>query len=105
MEPVVKPNNNLFEHTLNEVKNDAPEALVNTLKIQMNKIKEKYPHNVQAVDHCMPVLENNPKLMDVLVICYILNGGVLLKHTLDDEASDEEEVTLDAFLAELECSA
>ncbi len=96
----IKPNDNLFEHTLKEVQNDAPEALVNTLKEQMNKIKDKYLHTSQAVDHCLPVLDSKPKLLDVLVVCYILNGGVLLKHTLEEEEDDEIPLD-DAFLAEL----
>ena len=90
---------NLFQHTLSEMHHAAPVALVDTLKTQMEKIKEKYPHNVTAVEHCMPILEKDPKLLDVLVICYILNGGVLLKHMLEDTTDFDLD---EAFLNDLD---
>lgn len=104
-ETVENDHDNLYNQTMQAVQMPAPEALVNTLKLQMNRIKEKVLHNNLAVDHCLPVLEQNPTLMDVLVVCYILNGGVLLRHMLEEEAEDDkdDELSLDeAFLAELD---
>jgi hypothetical protein len=90
--------NNIYEIAIEEVSKEAPEELINTLKTYMNKIKDGNPHNTQTVLHCLPILNDTPKLLDLLVICYILNGGLLLKHELDAQEDDLD----DNFLNELE---
>jgi hypothetical protein len=101
-----EPDDNLFKQTLLEVLQPAPEELVQTLMQQMHVMKQKCIGDTQAVDECLPVLEDDPRLMDVLVICYILNGGILLKHDMttrnNSKESDQHDVLLDeSFLLEL----
>jgi len=86
---------NLYLSTLAESEQEAPDDLVKTLKEQMLKMKSKFVHTAKAVDDCLPALENKPCLMQVLLVCYILNGGVLLKHVADDAEEDL------SFLSEL----
>lgn len=79
---------NLYDSTLAEVEQEAPAELVKTLKEQMLKIKQKFVHTAKAVDDCLPALENKPSVMKVLLVCYILNGGVLLKHVPEEVEED-----------------
>jgi enoyl reductase-like protein len=83
---------NIFEDTKRDITKEAPMELVNTLKNQMEKIKIKFVHTAQAVDQCLPVLNQRPSIHDILIICYILNGGLLLKHDTDtnDDTDDED---------------
>ncbi len=90
-------NGNIFRDTLQEITKEAPEELVDTLRSQMTKMRDKFIHTKHAVDQCLPILDKKPTVHDILVICYILNGGLLLKHDTESEDYDE-----DAFLKTLE---
>lgn len=98
VEASIPPKENMFQDTYQEIYKNAPVDLVNALKKQMTKIKESNPHDTKHVSDCLRVLDQNPQLLDVLVICYILNGGVLLKHV--GETEDELDLD-DKFLTEL----
>lgn len=90
---------NLFSHTLAEVQKPAPEELVATLVDQMNKMKVKFVHTAKAVGDCLPVLQEKPTVLDVLVVSYILNGSILLKHVVDVEEEEplgeDDDVSID----------
>lgn len=93
----VEKESNIFLHTQKEILKEAPLALVESLKVQMEKIKEKFPLTVKTVDEVLPVMEGNLTVLDVLVISYILNGGILLKHVVSDDVDLD-----DSFLKEFE---
>lgn len=75
--------NNIYYRTLKDLDNKASPELVLTLTQYMQTMKENAPpgsHTHAAVQDCTPVLQDAPSTLDVVLICYILNGGVLLKH-------------------------
>jgi len=87
--------NNLFHKTLMDVHKQASPELLDSLKAQINKIRTQYP--VSHVNQCMTALEKSPRILDVLVVCYMLNGGIFLKH------EEEEDIELDeSFLSSLD---
>ena len=78
---------NIYYRTLKELENKASPGLVNTLAQYMQDMRknaEPGSHIHTAVEDCTPVLSESPSTLDVVLICYILNGGIVLKSVAAD---------------------
>jgi hypothetical protein len=86
-----KDQSDILEDTLKDLQKDAPVELVSKLTETLKKTQLTHPHLASKVTACLPRLVDGPtKLIDVLAIVYIMNGGVLLKYTFDDHESENE---------------
>ena len=86
-----KDQSDILEDTLRDLQKDAPVELVSKLTETLTKTQLTHPHLASKVTACLPrLVDGHTKLIDVLAIVYIMNGGVLLKYTFDDHESDDE---------------
>lgn len=86
--------NDVFEHAMRQVHQQAPPELVAGFREKMEFIRVRYKHNENAVDSCARGLGKDPTLLQLLTAAFVLNGGVLFKHgpTLQEEESEELEL-------------
>jgi hypothetical protein len=85
----------VFEHAMRQVHQQAPPELVAGFKEKMDFIRVRYKHNENAVDSCARGLGDDPTLLQLLTAAFVLNGGVLFKHgpTAQEEESEELDLT------------
>ena len=98
-----------FTNAMDDVFKSAPAELIKSMEDRFSFIKTRYTHSEKSVLSCESAFRSKekPTLLDVLVAAYVLNGGILLKHSFGQsirELEDEAE-EMDGFLKEMECMA
>jgi hypothetical protein len=94
----------LFFSTLEQLHGQAPVELLNTLRAQLNVIKQTNPNSAQTAEACLHGLKSDRStLLHVLTAAYLINGGVMLKHQVTaDELTETGSRELDYGFADLE---
>jgi hypothetical protein len=98
-------NCDLFITTLHELHSKAPLELLGSLREHLNHIKQSNPNSAQTAEACLAGLASDDStLLHVLTAAYLINGGVMLKHTLGEEGekslTDLEEELLSLGISE-----
>ena len=87
---------NIIDITYEELHKKADESLVQTFTEKLLLLKENNQDTCKIVDDVLPFLQGEPKMIDILVIGYLVNNGILLR-------ADEKEEEIDpSFLQEME---
>jgi hypothetical protein len=95
------PTDDLFQSTLNELHQEAPTELLNSLRERLEGIRKTIPNSAKTAEACLLGLASDSStLLHVLTAAYLINGGVMLKHQAQDESEGEE--YLDFNFRELE---
>ena len=91
--------NDLFQTTFIELHQEAPAELLKSLRERLEHIRATNPQSAQTAEACLAGLASDScTLLHVLTAAYLINGGVMLKHTLPEE----QELTLTELEAELQ---
>jgi hypothetical protein len=81
-----KKHSDLFITTLHELHSKSPLELLESLREHLQHIRESNPNSAQTAEACLAGLASDDStLLHVLTAAYLINGGVMLKHTLGDE--------------------
>ena len=89
----------LFISALHELHDEAPIELLRSLRESLEHIRAHNPQSAQTAEACLAGLASDSStLLHVLTAAYLINGGVMLKHTLPEE----QELTLTELEAELQ---
>ena len=96
-----------FTTAMDDVYKAAPEELIRSMQERFSFIKTRYPHSEKSVLSCQKAFHNKetpPTLLEVLVAAYVLNGGILLKHSFGQSIRELEEDSeeMEGFLREME---
>ena len=76
----------LFITTLHELHSKAPLELLGSLREHLHHIRQSNPNSAQTAEACLAGLASDDStLLHVLTAAYLINGGVMLKHTLGEE--------------------
>jgi len=95
----------VFKDAMKEIFRDAPPELVTGFKEKMRFIQSQYKHNTTTVQSCLEGMDDPPKLVELLVAAYVVNGGLLFKHgEMAAEEDDEAYTRLMQEMEELQCS-
>ena len=82
------PGENTFDHVLQEINKPAPPQLVQGVLERLKAIRRRYysdgEKTLQSCIHNLSAV-GGPPLLHVLTAAYVVNGGVLLKHTQGHE--------------------
>jgi len=82
------PGENTFDHVLQEINKPAPPQLVQGVLTRLRAIRQRYysdgEKTLQSCIHNLSAV-GGPPLLHVLTAAYVVNGGVLLKHTQGHE--------------------
>ena len=82
------PAENTFDHVLQEIHKPAPPQLVQGVLARLRAIRKRYysdgEKTLQSCIHNLSAV-GGPPLLHVLTAAYVVNGGVLLKHTQGHE--------------------
>ena len=82
------PGENTFDHVLQEINKPAPPQLVQGVLARLRAIRQRYysdgEKTLQSCIHNLSAV-GGPPLLHVLTAAYVVNGGVLLKHTQGHE--------------------
>jgi hypothetical protein len=102
-----RKSDDLFFTTLEQLHGQAPLELLNTLRAQLQLIKQTNPNSAQTAEACLRgLVSDRSTLLHVLTAAYLINGGVMLKHQLSADAAEEDFTTdrrdLDSELGDLE---
>ena len=90
----------LFITTLHELHSKAPLELLRSLREHLHHIRQSNPNSAQTAEACLAGLASDDStLLHVLTAAYLINGGVMLKHTLggDEKSLTELEEELLSF--------
>jgi hypothetical protein len=89
----------LFLSALHALHDEAPIELLKSLRDSLEHIRAHNPQSAQTAEACLAGLASDScTLLHVLTAAYLINGGVMLKHTLPEE----QELTLTELEAELQ---
>ena len=84
------PKLDLFESTLNELNQEAPTELLNSLRERLEGIRKAIPNSAKTAEACLLGLASDRStLLHVLTAAYLINGGVMLKHQAPEESEEE----------------
>lgn len=80
----------LFITTLHELHSKAPAELLGSLREHLDHIKHNNPNSAQTAEACLAGLASDDStLLHVLTAAYLINGGVMLKHTMEEENQEK----------------
>ena len=89
-----KRHNDLFISTLHELHNEAPRELLHSLREHLHAVSQSKPNSAQTAEACLAGLTSDASpLLHVLTAAYLINGGVMLKHTHDEKEDTELSLT------------
>ena len=89
-----KRHNDLFISTLHELHNEAPRELLHSLREHLHAVRQSNPNSAQTAEACLAGLTSDAStLLHVLTAAYLINGGVMLKHTYDEKEENELSLT------------
>jgi hypothetical protein len=94
----------VFKDAMKEIFRDAPPELVAGFKDKMRFIQSQYKHSKTTVQSCLEGMDDPPKLVELLVAAYVVNGGLLFKHGDLAEEDDDAYTRLMLEMEELQCS-
>jgi hypothetical protein len=96
----------VFKDAMKEIFRDAPPELVAGFKDKMRFIQSQYKHSKTTVQSCLEGMDDPPKLVELLVAAYVVNGGLLFKHgdLATTEEDDDAYTRLMQEMEELQCS-
>ena len=78
----------LFITTLHELHSKAPIELLSSLREHLEYVKQSNPNNSGTAEACLAgISSDGTTLLHVLTAAYLINGGVMLKHSMDSEKS------------------
>lgn len=78
--------NDLFITTLHELHCEAPVELLRSLRARLEQIKLSNPNCAQTAEACLDGLASDKSsLLHVLTAAYLINGGVMIKHSAVSE--------------------
>lgn len=80
-------NKNIFDQTTEKLQLEAPEELIQGVREHILKLEGN-----SDMEHCLTLLEKRPTVLDVLIVSYILNGGVLLKQSSEVQPVELEDL-------------
>lgn len=77
--------NDLFLTTLHELHNEAPIELLRSLRDSLEHIRHSNPNSANTAEACLAGLaDDSSTLLHVLTAAYLINGGVMLKHPVEE---------------------
>ncbi len=86
----------LFKGTLRELQNEAPIELLISLRESLEHIRVSNPSSAYTAKACLLGLASDSSpLLHVLAAAYLVNGGVMLKHSPANDAALEAADDLD----------
>ena len=78
----------LFLTTLHDLHSEAPKEMLNSLREHLQRVKQRNPNSARTAEACLAGIQSDSStLLHVLTAAYLINGGVMLKHT-GGEAED-----------------
>lgn len=91
--------NDLFLSTLrDDLHNEAPKELLKSMRESLRHIKDHNPNSAQTAEACLAGLASDSStLLHVLTAAYLINGGVMLKHPVEEP----KELTIEEVEEEL----
>ena len=83
-------NDDLFISTLHELHNEVPKELLQSLLEHLHNVRQSNPNSAQTAEACLAGLTSDAStLLQVLTAAYLINGGILLKHTYNEKEEQE----------------
>lgn len=88
----------LFQTTLRELNNEAPIELLTSLRESLEHIRVSNPSSAYTAKACLIGLASDRStLLHVLAAAFLVNGGVMLKHSPPSDAAPAAELADSAY--------